>query len=136
MKLLLALFFYIKFNFERGLVFMFLKVFDTIIYDEKIDLESCKKNQYLRDHLTDYEMSIVVPLMYGLLSSRNFDEFLDMSFRTSDYLQERFPITDNDIVKFRTKEFSLFERYSLTFFIVSDYLKILRYRAKLSEKSE
>ena len=121
MKLLLALFFYIKFNCERGLIFMLTKIFDTIIYDEKIDLESCKKNQYLRDHLTDYEMSIVVPLIHMLLASRDFDEFLDTSCLTVDDLQERWPITDKIIECWRQNGFSLFDIYSLTFFVFAYY---------------
>lgn len=111
---------------------MFLNVFNSIIFDENVDLSSCQKNQYLRSQLTEYEMSVVVPLMHGLLSAQDFDEFLERSFWKVDYLQKKLPINTEKIGYWRTNEFSPFDKYSLTFFIVSEYLETLRQRDCLS----
>jgi hypothetical protein len=94
-------------------------------------MDSCLKHPFLRSQLTDSEMSMIVPLMGLLLSSATFDDFIDTSCWTIKHLQEKLPVTDDLIDEWRTKGFSLFDRYALTFFIVSNYLETIRYHAKL-----
>ena len=110
---------------------MTLRIFDCIIYDAKLDMDSCLKNPFLRSQLTNAEMSIIVPLTGMLLSSATFDDFIDTSCWTIKYLQEKLPVTDDVIDGWRTNGFSLFDRYALTFFIFSNYLEILRHRTKI-----
>jgi hypothetical protein len=76
-------------------------------------------------------MSIIVPLTGMLLSSATFDDFIDTSCWTIKYLQEKLPVTDDVIDGWRTNGLSLFDRYALTFFIVSNCLETIRYHAKL-----
>ena len=115
---------------------MILRIFDCIVYDAKLEMDSCLKHPFLRSQLTDSEMSIIVPLTGLLLSSATFDDFIDTSSWTINYLQKKLPITDDVIEEWRTKGFSLFDRYSLTFFIVSNCLEVLRHHAKLHNTEE
>ncbi len=110
---------------------MTLRIFDCIIYDAKLDMDSCLKNPFLRSQLTDFEMSMIVPLTGLLLSSATFDDYIDISYWTVDDLKEKLPITSAVLEEWSTKGFSLFDRYALTFFIVSNYLETIRYHAKL-----
>ena len=109
---------------------MLIEVYDCIIFDERVDLKSCLKNEYLLSHLRENEISIIVPLIGLLLSSKSLEEFLDVSCWPVGYLQEKFPITDDVIDAWRTKGLSSYDKYSLAYFVVSHYLKVLRYRAK------
>ena len=109
---------------------MLIEVYDCIIFDERVDLKSCLKNEYLLSQLSANEMAIIVPLTGMLLSSKNFDELLDVSCWPVGYLQEKFPITDDVIDAWRTKGLSSYDKYSLAYFVVSHYLKVLRYRAR------
>ena len=113
---------------------MLIEVYNCIIFDEKLDLEGCRKNEYLRSQLNENEMSIIVPLMGLLFSSKNFEEFLDVSCWTIDYLKEKLPITDDVIAEWQTTGLSLYDKYFLTYFIVSHCLKVLRHRAKLLDE--
>jgi hypothetical protein len=110
---------------------MTLRIFDCIIYDAKLDMDSCLKNPFLRSQLTDFEISIIVPLTRLLLSSATFDDYMAISYLTVDDLKKRLAITDDVIEEWCTKGFSLFDRYALTFFIVSNYLETIHYHAKL-----
>jgi hypothetical protein len=113
---------------------MLIDVYNCIIFDAKVDLKSCLKNEYLSYQLSENEISIIVPLIGLLLSSKSLGEFLDVSCWTIDYLKEKFPITDDVIEVWRTKGLSSYDKYSLTYFVVSHYLKVLRYRAKCLDK--
>ena len=113
---------------------MLIEVYDCIIFDEKLDLNSCLKNKYLLSQLSANEMAIIVPLTGMLLSSKNFDDLVDVSCWPVGYLQEKFPITDDVIDAWRTKGLSSYDKYSLAYFVVSHYLKVLRYRAKCLDK--
>ena len=115
---------------------MTLRIFDCIIYDAKLDMDSCLKNPFLRSQLTDFEISMIVPLTGLLLSSATFDDYMAISYLTVDDLKERLAITDDVIEEWCTKGFSLFDRYALTFFIVSNCLETIRYRAKAMSTEE
>ena len=112
----------------KGELYMFLNVFNCIIFDEKFDLDSCLKNPYLRAALTENEMSEIVPLMRDLFQSDTFDEFLEISDWTEEFLLEMIPVRQKMIDLGTEEEFSFYEKYCLTFFVISNCLEFMRYR--------
>ena len=64
----------------------------------------------------------------------DYDEMSNIPKNLREDLKEKFPITDDVIEVWRTKGLSSYDKYSLTYFVVSHYLKVLRYRAKCLDK--
>ena len=115
---------------------MFLNVYNCIVFDEKADLVSCLKNQYLAAALTPREMAIIVPLIHDLLECNNLEEFLIVSDWSTDYLFEVTPVSKKTLDTWSKDGFSILERYLLGFIVASDRLEDLRHhtcQACLSE---
>ena len=106
---------------------MFLNVYNCIVFDEKADLVSCLKNQYLAAALTPREMAIIVPLIHNLLECNNLEEFLIVSDWSLEYLAEVIPASKKNLDAWSGTGFSILDRYFLGFIVASDRLEDLRH---------
>ena len=106
---------------------MFLNVYNCIVFDEKADLVSCLKNQYLAAALTPREMAIIVPLIHDLLECENLEEFLIVSEWSLDYLSEVIPTSKKIFDTWSEDGLPTLDRYFLVFVVASDRLEDLRH---------
>ena len=106
---------------------MFLNVYNCIVFEEKADLVSCLKNQYLAAALTPREMTIIVPLIHNLLECNNLEEFLIVSDWSLEYLAEVIPASKKNLDAWSGTGFSILDRYFLGFIVASDRLEDLRH---------
>lgn len=106
---------------------MYLNVFNSIIFDEKVDLISCLQNEYICAALNPREMSVIVSLMRKLLQCDSLAEMLDVAGWTEDLLMDEIPIPQETLDFWKENDLRLHEKYFLTFVFASAKLENLRY---------
>ena len=108
-------------------MYMFLNIFNCIIFDEKMDLISCLHNEYLCAALTVQEMTVIIPLISDLMGCDTLSEFLILSDSTVDFLMEECHVSEKMIENWGENKLSAYEKFSLTFLIASAHLEHMRY---------
>ena len=122
--------------FSKGFLMMDLEVFSYIVNEKNAELRFCREDSYLRSQLSDYEITILVPLAQAMMASNSFVDFLNLSYWTIDYLQESLFVTDQMIKQWMKKGFPKYDKYTLTFYVISYALGNMRFRAQASNTNE
>ena len=107
---------------------MYLNVFNSIIFDEKVDLCSCLKNEYICAALNPHEMAVIIPLIRNMLECDSFAEILDVVEWTDELLMDEISVTQSIVDYWNESGLHLHEKYFLTFVFASAELENLRYR--------
>ena len=107
---------------------MFPKVFNSIIFDENMDLASCINNGFISAALTANELTIIVPQIKSLVDCDSIDEILMTAGYTESTLISDLSISHKTIEKWKAIGFSEYEKYSLIFMITANELFRLRYK--------
>ena len=107
---------------------MFPAIFNTIIFDENMDLTSCINNEFISAAVTAGELTVIVPLIKSLVECDGVDEILLTVGYTASTLMSDLKISPRTIEKWQERGFSEYEKYSLIFMITSHELFHLRYK--------
>ena len=107
---------------------MFPAIFNTIIFDENLDLSSCINNEFISAALTAGELTVIVPLIKSLVDCDSIDEILTTAGYTASTLMSDLKISHRTIEHWQEIGFSEFEKYSLIFMITANELCRLRYK--------
>ena len=107
---------------------MFPSIFNSIIFDENMDLASCINNEFISAALTAQELTVIVPLIKSLVGCDSISEILMTAGYTASTLISDLKISHKTIEKWEEKCFSEYEKYSLIFMITANELCNLRYK--------
>ena len=107
---------------------MFPIVFNSIIFDENMDLAACINNEFISAALTAGELTVIVPLIKSLVECDGVDEILLTVGYNASTLMADLKISHKTIEKWEEKGFSEYEKYSLIFMITAHELFHLRYK--------
>ena len=107
---------------------MFPSIFNSIIFDENMDLTACINNEFISAALTAQEVTVIVPLIKSLVSCDSIDEILMTVGYTMSTLMSDLKISHRTIEHWQEIGFSEFEKYSLIFMITANELCRLRYK--------
>ena len=107
---------------------MFPAIFNSIIFDENMDLSSCINNEFISAALTAQELTVIVPLIKSLVSCDSVDEILMIAGYTASTLMSDLKISLKTIEEWERRGFSEYEKYSLIFMITANELFHLRYK--------
>ena len=107
---------------------MFPAIFNTIIFDENLDLASCINNEFISAALTAGELTVIVPLIRSLVECDSIDQVLLVAGYTASTLMSDLKISQKTIEVWQERGFSEYEKYSLIFMITANELCRLRYK--------
>ena len=107
---------------------MFPIVFNSIIFDENLDLASCINNEFISAALTAGELTIIVPLIRSLVECDSIDQVLLVAGYTASTLMSDLKISQKTIEVWQERGFSEYEKYSLIFMITAHELFHQRYK--------
>ena len=107
---------------------MFPVIFNSIIFDENLDLASCINNEFISAALTAGELTVIVPLIRSLVECDSIDQVLLVAGYTASTLMSDLKISQKTIEVWQERGFSEFEKYSLIFMITANELCRLRYK--------
>ena len=107
---------------------MFPMIFNSIIFDENMDLASCINNEFISAALTAGELTVIVPLIRDLVECDCIDEILLTAGYTQSTLISDLKISLKTIEEWERRGFSEYEKYSLIFMITAHELFHLRYK--------
>ena len=107
---------------------MFPMIFNSIIFDENMDLAACINNEFISAALTAGELTVIVPLIKSLVGCDSIDEILLVVGYNACTLVSDLKISLRTIEKWQEKGFSEYEKYSLIFMITSHELFHMRYK--------
>jgi hypothetical protein len=107
---------------------MFPAIFNSIIFDENMDLSACINNEFISAALTAQELTVIVPLIKSLVSCDSVDEILIIAGYTASTLMSDLKISLKTIEEWERRGFSEYEKYSLIFMITANELFHLRYK--------
>ena len=94
---------------------MFPAIFNTIIFDENLDLASCINNEFISAALTAGELTVIVPLIRSLVECDSIDQVLLVAGYTASTLMSDLKISQKTIEVWQERGFSEYEKYSLIF---------------------
>ena len=107
---------------------MFPAIFNTIIFDENLDLASCINNEFISAALTASELTVIVPLIRSLVECDSIDQVLLVAGYTASTLMSDLKISQKTIEVWQERGFSEYEKYSLIFMITAHELFHQRYK--------
>ena len=107
---------------------MFPSIFNSIIFDENMDLSACINNEFISAALTSGELTVIVPLIKSLVCCDSIDEILVTVGYTASTLISDLKISQKTIEHWQEIGFSEYEKYSLVFMITANELFALRYK--------
>ena len=107
---------------------MFPSIFNSIIFDENMNLSSCINNEFISAALNANELTVIVPLIHDLVECDCVDEILLTAGYNTSTLISDLKISPRTIEKWQEKGFSEYEKYSLIFMITAHELFHLRYK--------
>ena len=107
---------------------MFPAIFNTIIFDENLDLASCINNEFISAALTAGELTVIVPLIRSLVECDSIDQVLLVAGYTASTLMSDLKISQKNIEVWQERGFSEYEKYSLIFMITANEFCRLRYK--------
>ena len=107
---------------------MFPAIFNSIIFDENMDLVSCINNEFISAALTANELTVIVPLIKSFVMCDSVEEILLTVGYNASTLMADLKISPRTIEKWQETGFSEYEKYSLIFMITAHELFHLRYK--------
>ena len=107
---------------------MFPAIFNSIIFDENMDLAACINNEFISAALTANELTVIVPLIHDLVECDCIDEILLTAGYNASTLMADLKISHRTLDHWQEHGFSEYEKYSLIFMITANELCILRYK--------
>ena len=107
---------------------MFPAIFNTIIFDENLELASCINNEFISAALTAGELTVIVPLIKSLVDCDSIDEILTTVGYTASTLMSDLKISHRTLEHWQEHGFSEYEKYSLIFMITAHEIFHLRYK--------
>lgn len=105
---------------------MFPSIFNSIIFDENMDLTACINNEFISAALTAQELTVIVPLIKSLVRCDSIDEILTTVGYTASTLTADLKISQRTIEHWQKTGLSEYEKYSLIFMITANELCNLR----------
>lgn len=102
---------------------MYFSVFNTIVFDNEIDLMSCIEDDYVRAAMTIDEIVAIVPAVKNIMEAKNFEEILV----ASDYLIDDLPLPVGTLERWEKHGLDEFERYCVAFLYAAMKLEERRY---------
>ena len=113
---------------KKGCYFMFPAIFNSIIFDENMDLASCINNEFISAALTPSELTVIVPLIKSLMCHDSIDEILLTAEYSASTLIFDLKISQSTIDEWHNRRLSDYEKRSLIFMISANELCSLRYK--------
>lgn len=107
---------------------MFPSIFNSIIFDENMELASCINNEFISAALTAQELTVIVPLIKSLVGCDSISEILMTAGYTASTLMSDLKISLKTIEEWERRGFSEYEKYSLIFMITAHELFHLCYK--------
>lgn len=107
---------------------MFPSIFNSIIFDENMDLTACINNEFISAALTAQELTVIVPLIKSLVGCDSISEILMTAGYTASTLMSDLKISLKTIEEWERRGFSEYEKYSLIFMITAHELFHQRYK--------
>ena len=114
-------FIYIK---KKGNFYMYFDVFNSIVFDNENDLNSCLEDDYVRAAMTLDEIAKIVPQVKKIMEAKNFDEILV----ESEYLIDDLPLPVGDLERWEKHGLTDFEKYCVAFLYAAMQMEYDRYR--------
>ena len=102
---------------------MYFDVFNTIVFDDEMNLISCVDNDYARAALTIDEMAVIIPSIRKIINAKTFDEVLV----ESEYLIDDLPLQTGDFDRWEKYGLTEFEKYCIAFLYAAMKLEERRY---------
>lgn len=103
---------------------MYFDVFNSIVFDNENDLNSCLEDDYVRAAMTLDEIAKIVPQVKKIMNAQTFDEILI----ASDYLVDDLPLPTQDLERWERNGITDFERYCVAFLYATMKMEYDRYR--------
>lgn len=103
---------------------MYFDVFNSIVFDDEMNLISCVDNDYARAALTVDEMAVIVPSVRKIMNAENYDEVLI----ESEYLIDDLPLPIGTFERWEKYGLDEFEKYCIAFLYAAMKLEELRCR--------
>ena len=103
---------------------MYFDVFNTIVFDNENDLNSCLEDDYVRAAMTLDEIAKIVPQVKKIMEAKNFDEILV----ESEYLIDDLPLPVGDLERWEKHGLTDFEKYCVAFLYAAMQMEYDRYR--------
>ena len=105
---------------------MYPSIFNSIVFDENMDLCSCLKNEYICAAMAPHEIGVIVHYIGRLYACGTFEEFSDAVGWPLDALCYEFHIDEKCLQSWK-EEFQLCAKYFLMFIFFSMEMETLRY---------
>ena len=102
---------------------MYFSVFNTIVFDNEIDLMSCIEDDYVRAAMTIDEIAKIIPRVKKIMETTTFEEILV----ESDYLIDDLPISTETQERWEKHGLTDFEKYCIAFLYASMQMEEGRY---------
>jgi hypothetical protein len=102
---------------------MYFSVFNTIVFDNEIDLMSCIEDDYVRAAMTIDEIAKIIPRVKKIMDATTFEEILS----ASDYLMDDLPLPEGDLERWEKHGLTDFEKYCIAFLYAAMQLEYDRY---------
>ena len=107
---------------------MFPAIFNSIIFDENMNLSSCINNEFISAVLTANELTVIVPLIKSLVGCDSINEILLTAGYSASTLIFDLKISQSTIDEWHNRRLSDYEKHSLIFMIALHELFHLRYK--------
>ena len=102
---------------------MYFSVFNTIVFDNEIDLMSCIEDDYVRAAMTIDEIAKIIPRVKKIMDATTFEEILS----ASDYLIDDLSLPERDLERWEKYGLMEFEKYCIAFLYASMQMEEGRY---------
>lgn len=102
---------------------MYFEVFNSMFFDDEMNLLSCLENDYARAAMTFEEMTKIVPKVKKIMECESLDEILTVT----DYFIDDLPLPIEVQERWLKSGLNEFERYCVAFLYFTAQLEISRY---------
>ena len=103
---------------------MYFDVFNSIVFDNENDLNSCLADDYVRAAMALDEIAKIVPQVKKIMNAHSFEEILV----ESDYLIDDLPLPIEDFERWEKNGITDFEKYCVAFLYAAMCMENGRYR--------
>lgn len=103
---------------------MYFDVFNSIVFDDENDLNSCLADDYVRAAMALDEIAKIVPQVKKIMNAQSFEEILV----ESDYLIDDLPLPIEDFERWEKNGITDFEKYCVAFLYAAMCMEDGRYR--------
>ena len=102
---------------------MYFDVFNSIVFDDEMNLISCVDNDYARAAMTLDELVEIVPAVKTIMEAKTFEEILV----ASEYLIDDLPLPNGTFERWEKHGLDDFEKYCVAFLYAAMKLEEKRY---------